>query len=220
MSRRPSGSWLPESVGCRNSDVTQWRRIQRRGCRRRRGRAAGAAGDAPAGPPGPAGTAGRWSWPNRKTRCSARSSRAARSHTTGTSSSRTASTFQVSSTMSPSSPPPRATSRARPRESTGRPHVHDPARADRRGRVDLPVELPAADGGVEDSSGYRRRKHHRAQTLRADAADSLIFAETATEAALPDGVINVVTAPADRVPQVRGRGRRWIDNHTAHSATP
>ena len=48
----------------------------------------------------------------------------------------------------------------------GRPHLLDPARADRRRRLDRPVELPAADGGVEGAAGHRRRQHHRPQAGR------------------------------------------------------
>ena len=44
------------------------------------------------------------------------------------------------------------------------------ARADRRGRPDHPVELPAADGGLEARAGALRGLHHRAQAGRADAA--------------------------------------------------
>ena len=44
------------------------------------------------------------------------------------------------------------------------------ARAGRRLRPDHPVELPAADGGVEARPGARVRQHRRAQARRADAA--------------------------------------------------
>ena len=39
--------------------------------------------------------------------------------------------------------------------------VPGPARADRRGRPDHPVELPAADGGLEGRAGARRGLHRR-----------------------------------------------------------
>ena len=52
-----------------------------------------------------------------------------------------------------------------------RPDEHDPARADRRLRLDRAVELPAQHGGVEDRAGARGRQHGRAQAGRADAAD-------------------------------------------------
>ena len=45
------------------------------------------------------------------------------------------------------------------------------AAADRRRRADHPVELPAADGRVEDRARARRRQHGRAQAGRDDAAD-------------------------------------------------
>ena len=44
------------------------------------------------------------------------------------------------------------------------------ARAGRRLRADHPVELPAADGGVEARPRARLRQHGRAQARRADAA--------------------------------------------------
>ena len=47
----------------------------------------------------------------------------------------------------------------------------DPPRTDRRHRLDRPVELPPADGGLEDPAGHRRRQHHRAQARRAHPAD-------------------------------------------------
>ena len=52
-----------------------------------------------------------------------------------------------------------------------RPHLLRPARGHRRRRLGRAVELPAADGRVEDPPGGRRRQHHRAQAGRADAAD-------------------------------------------------
>ena len=45
------------------------------------------------------------------------------------------------------------------------------ARADRRRRADHPVELSAADGGVEARAGDLRRLHDGAEAGRADAAD-------------------------------------------------
>ena len=46
-----------------------------------------------------------------------------------------------------------------------------PARAGRRRRADHPLELPAADGGLEVGPGPGRRLHGRAEAGRADAAD-------------------------------------------------
>ena len=45
------------------------------------------------------------------------------------------------------------------------------AEAARRRGPDHPVELPAADAGVEDRAGARRRQHGRAEAGRDDAAD-------------------------------------------------
>src|SRR5256885_8267513 len=45
------------------------------------------------------------------------------------------------------------------------------ARAGRRGRAGDPVELPAADAGVEVGPGTGDRVHGRAQARRADAAE-------------------------------------------------
>ena len=49
------------------------------------------------------------------------------------------------------------------------PRLHA-ARSGRRGRPDHPVELPAADGGVEAGTGSGCRLHRGAQAGRADAA--------------------------------------------------
>ena len=48
----------------------------------------------------------------------------------------------------------RCVHRHRRQRIPGRPHQHDPARPDRRGRLDRAVELPADDGGLE----ARRRR--------------------------------------------------------------
>ena len=60
--------------------------------------------------------------------------------------------------------------RAGGRRVHGRPHLDDPPRSDRRGRLDRAVELPADDGGLEARAGARRRQHHRDQAVRADPA--------------------------------------------------
>ena len=44
------------------------------------------------------------------------------------------------------------------------PHLQHPPRTHRRHRIDLALELPPADGRLEDPSGHRRGQHHRAQT--------------------------------------------------------
>ena len=59
----------------------------------------------------------------------------------------------------------------RRRRVHGRPHVDDPARADRRRRPDRAVELPADDGRLEDRPGAGGRQHGRAQAGGDDAAD-------------------------------------------------
>ena len=50
-------------------------------------------------------------------------------------------------------------------------HVDDPPRAGRDRRPDLPVELPADDGRLEDRAGAGRGQRGRAQAVRADAHD-------------------------------------------------
>ena len=68
------------------------------------------------------------------------------------------------------------------------------ARAGRRLRPDHPLELPAADGGVEDRPGARRRLHDRPQARRADAADRAAPRRArARGRASRAGVLNVVT---------------------------
>ena len=53
----------------------------------------------------------------------------------------------------------------------GRPHLDDPARAGRRGRLDRAVELPDHDGRLEDRPGPRGRQRGHPQAVGADAAD-------------------------------------------------
>ena len=53
----------------------------------------------------------------------------------------------------------------------GRPHLDDPARAGRGGRLDRAVELPDHDGRLEDRPGARGRQHGHPQAVGADAAD-------------------------------------------------
>ena len=72
-------------------------------------------------------------------------------------------------------------------------HVEHPARTDRGRRIDRPVELPAADGRVEDPSRRRRRQHDRAQARRAHPALVAAVRRGAAAAGIPAGVINVIT---------------------------
>ena len=50
-------------------------------------------------------------------------------------------------------------------------HVVHPARADRRGRAGLAVELPVDDGDLEDRARARRREHGRVEAGRDHAGD-------------------------------------------------
>ena len=45
------------------------------------------------------------------------------------------------------------------------PHLDDPPRSDRRGRLDRAVELSPDDGDLEACAGARRRQHHRHQAF-------------------------------------------------------
>ena len=56
-----------------------------------------------------------------------------------------------------------------------------------------PVELPAADAGVEDRAGARRRQHGRAEAGRDDAAHRAAVRRRLRQAELPPGVVNIVT---------------------------
>ena len=67
-----------------------------------------------------------------------------------------------------------------------------------RRRPDHPVELPAADAGLEDRAGARRRQHRRPQARLDDAAVSaLLFADVCRQADLPPGVVNIVPGPGE-----------------------
>ena len=121
-------------------------------------------------------SAGCSSWPicSKPTRPS--SPRSKRSTTASRSSSRSASTCRRRWTSCATAPVGRRRSKARtvdavdarlPQERVLRLHA---TRAGRRGRRDHPVELSAADGGVEDRPGARHRLQHRAETGRGDAA--------------------------------------------------
>ena len=68
-----------------------------------------------------------------------------------------------------------------------------PPEAARRRGPDHPVELPAADAGVEDRAGARGREHRRAEAGGDDAADRAAVLRRAAQAELPPGVVNIVT---------------------------
>ena len=71
-------------------------------------------------------------------------------------------------------------------------------RAGRRLRPDHPVELPAADAGLEDRAGAGRRQHGGAEAGRVHAADRARSSpRSAREAGLPAGVVNIVTGDGD-----------------------
>ena len=73
----------------------------------------------------------------------------------------------------------------------------DPRAAGRRG-AGHPVELPAADAGLEDRAGPRRGQHRRSQAGQLDAAVSaLFFADVCRQADLPPGVVNIITGPGE-----------------------
>ncbi len=74
--------------------------------------------------------------------------------------------------------PPALLRRCRPdhggaggRRVHARPHQHHPSRPARRGRLRRPLELPAADGDLEDLPGADDRQHAGPEALRAHAAD-------------------------------------------------
>ena len=65
-------------------------------------------------------------------------------------------------------------------------------------RPDHPVEFPAADAGLEDRAGARRRQHGGAEAGRVHAADRARSSpRSASEAGLPPGVVNIVTGDGD-----------------------
>ena len=78
--------------------------------------------------------------------------------------------------------------------------------ADRRRRLDRPVELPAADGGLEDPPGDRRRQHHRAQARRDHAAD-VADVRRGVHRRRASRTASSTSSPA-RVGRRRGAGRR------------
>ena len=66
--------------------------------------------------------------------------------------------------------------------------------AGRRRRPDHPLELPAADAGLEDRARARRRQHRRAEARRIHAAHrARLRRDLPVEVGLPAGVVNIVT---------------------------
>ena len=68
-----------------------------------------------------------------------------------------------------------------------RPPLLHAARAGRRLRPDRALELPAADGGLEDRAGPRRRLLDRPEARRADAADRAAPRRAGARGGLPRG---------------------------------
>ena len=70
--------------------------------------------------------------------------------------------------------------------------------AARRRRPDHPVELPAADAGLEDRAGPRRRATPSSSSPpRRRRCRALLFAEVCRQADLPPGVVNIVPGPGE-----------------------
>ena len=66
------------------------------------------------------------------------------------------------------------------------------AAAARRGRADHPVELPAADGGVEDRARAGRGNTVVLKPAETTPLTALVLAEIIAEADLPPGVVNIL----------------------------
>ena len=95
---------------------------------------------------------------------------------------------------------PRPTSGTTPAgrtSSTTRSRAAVATAAGRRG-PDHPVELPAADAGLEDRPGARGRQHGRPQAgLDHARSRALLFADVCRQADLPPGVVNIITGPGE-----------------------
>ena len=86
-----------------------------------------------------------------------------------------------------------STTRAGPTSSSTRSRTARPRPLGRR-RPDHPLELPAADAGLEARARARGRQHRRAQAGRDDAAHGARSSATSSaQAELPPGVVNIVT---------------------------
>src|SRR6516162_920666 len=66
------------------------------------------------------------------------------------------------------------------------------ARASRRRRTDHPMELPAADGGLEDRASVGGGLHGGTQGSRADPLSALRLADLVLQAGFPAGVVNIL----------------------------
>ena len=119
------------------------------------------------------------------------------------------------STSSSSTTPGRRTSTSARRSRRVAPGTRlHPARADRRGRADRALELPAAHGRLE---ARRRRSRPATPAILKPASytplTAIRLAELALEAGIPPGVVNVVTGPGghgrsrDRGPPGDRQGR-------------
>ena len=96
------------------------------------------------------------------------------------------------------------------RARRGVPRLH-PARAGRRRRADHPVELPAADGRLEDRAGLGDRHHRDPQAGRADPVVGSIWPRSWPRRAFPTGwsTLSPVSArpPARRSPPTKASTR-------------
>jgi acyl-CoA reductase-like NAD-dependent aldehyde dehydrogenase len=57
----------------------------------------------------------------------------------------------------------------------------------------IPVELPLADGGVEDRPGPRGRQHGGLKPAETTPLTALLLADILQQADLPAGVVNIIT---------------------------
>ena len=88
--------------------------------------------------------------------------------------------------------------------------------AGRRRRPDHPVELPAADAGLEDRAGARHGQHGGAQAGRVHLAHRAAASpSSAHEVGLPAGVVNIVTGDG-----AHRRGARRSTRTSTRSPSP
>ena len=81
-------------------------------------------------------------------------------------------------------------------------------RAARRRRADHPVQLPAADGGVEARPGARRRQLRRCSSRRARRRGRSSSSMELIEDIVPPGVINVVNGPGAEIGKALATNKR------------